>query len=294
MTSFTNTASSALSNPLPAFVYTGAFSFLALVPFYLAAMVGHLHNIFAFPAIWTTYCLLLTSTSPVGRLGVWSPLTGGEAFTWLRPYVGEAGIDWVLASGVEIVTEILVIKLMGSGSPAEEEHLISIPEEEDAEGETEPSNPAKNRKPRNLAQLALLSSILAIISIPSAFITALPPPIHRPGSNVLGVGCVLPDPSSTKTPFENYMKETMTLANQASIILWPEGAVTFDSEADRDEKFGVVQGNAGINGVWIAVSFIEPIPGEKDRKLRNGLALINRRGVHSTYYKRHLVPCKSG
>jgi apolipoprotein N-acyltransferase len=84
------------------------------------------------------------------------------------------------------------------------------------------------------------------------------------------------------------------VTSRAHVVLWPEGAVYFDSEADRHKKLEWVKGNATINGATIGVSFTEPAPSEGDRQLhgktRNGIALVNKDGVIFEYYKRHLVP----
>lgn len=69
----------------------------------------------------------------------------------------------------------------------------------------------------------------------------------------------------------------------------------FDSLLDRENKLEEVRKVATINGIFIGVSFTEPVPesmGTHDarRKMRNGMALVNATGSVYEYYKRNLVP----
>jgi hypothetical protein len=69
----------------------------------------------------------------------------------------------------------------------------------------------------------------------------------------------------------------------------------FDSLQDRENKLEEVRKVASLNGIFIGVSFTEPVPepmGTHDtrRKMRNGMVLVNATGPVYEYYKRNLVP----
>jgi len=121
----------------------------------------------------------------------------------------------------------------------------------------------------------------------------LPLPSHSPNTTPLGVACILPPPSSS-SQLDRFLKETSQYTNKAKIILWPEGAVTFENETVREKAFDAVKEMAYNQKAWIGVSFEERLgagEGRRDGLHRNGLALIGPDNkVEMTYYKRRLVP----
>ena len=134
--------------------------------------------------------------------------------------------------------------------------------------------------------------IIVAAAIPSTFLNPLPPPLHAENRKDIGVACVLPLLDDHHSPFDTFLTETKRIAGQAQIALWPEGAVAFDSEADRNTKLATVQQTAALNGIWIGVAFTETALGDDTGKIRNGVAVVSRDGVILEYYKRHLVPRK--
>jgi len=80
----------------------------------------------------------------------------------------------------------------------------------------------------------------------------------------------------------------------ARILLWPEGAVRFETSVQREEAIKRVQEE--IKGPLVGVTFTEPVPHDagwkhaREGKWRNGLVLVGPHGPVAEYYKRNLVP----
>jgi hypothetical protein len=83
----------------------------------------------------------------------------------------------------------------------------------------------------------------------------------------------------------------------AKIILWPEGAVVFNSPKEREDAFIKIRDK--ITGPYVGVSFEETVgdpsdPAGRTAMSRTGIALISQHSndTHLMYYKRNLVPCE--
>lgn len=78
------------------------------------------------------------------------------------------------------------------------------------------------------------------------------------------------------------------------MVLWPEGAVTFANETERDDAFTKIIGGRGQ--FYVGVGFEEAYPDPADPSgrqslFRTGLALVSlNTEPHLIYYKRNLVP----
>lgn len=291
--SFASAGSTAVASISPTLVYSLSFSLLGLSPFAIAAKFRL--NGFFFPAVWSTWWGLITAESPIGRLGIWAPLAGDGAYAWTRPYLGELGIDWVIGAWTEVLSSFVTWHLIGGPAQRDEEEL----QNGDSHNLTEqdPLLPAATRQTSGSIwtkyQISILAGTLIGLSLPASFINTLPTPLYDDNLRQIGVACVLPKPNNAINPFDLFIRETLTVTNRAHVVLWPEGAVYFDSEADREQKLEWVRKNATHNGATIGVSFTEPIPGNDSKnkgKRRNGIAVINKDGVLMEYYKRHLVP----
>ncbi|KIJ54645.1 hypothetical protein M422DRAFT_153109 [Sphaerobolus stellatus SS14] len=234
---------------------------------------------FAFPILWTAVWLLVSRVSPVGRLITWTPLVGIDSYRWLRSVLGFSGIDWIVAMWANVAAETLEGFLSDYNT---EEILI--------EDLTEPP-----KEQRNTPRLSPSIAMLLILSLPSFFIrpSNLPLPVLSSDTTPLSVACILPPPSTSGSQLERFMDETKHYTSMAKILLWPEGAVTFESEKEKNEAFDLVLNITSTSKTWVGVSFEERLPPNGDRRdglRRNGLALIGRDGVQLTYYKRKLVP----
>jgi hypothetical protein len=296
--SFAGAGSTAIASVFPTLAYSAVFSLLALVPFIVSARL-RLHG-FEFPTIWSTWWWIISQESPIGRLGIWSPLSIDPTYIWMRPYVGEMGIDWIIGGWAEVFASFVGWYLFGGYQSDEQLHQSD--EEplliDHAPQETTPLLHQRSNERRRRSiwsyQVFILTGLLVALSIPSSFMSILPPPLHDDGTHDIGVACVLPAPSSESSPFNHFLDETRQVAGRAQVILWPEGAIRFDSLEDRATKLKWAKGNATLNGVWIGISFIEPQPLESEEpqrgKERNGIVLVGKDGVILEYYKRHLVP----
>jgi len=313
--SFASAGSAAVRSFIPSIVYSGVFSGLGLIPF-LACALLRIRG-FAFPAFWSTWWWFVTILSPVGRLGAWSPLSGYEAYAWTRPFAGELAIDWVIGSWCEVLAGFAVAQMMGRVNNEDDAPSVDrgepmvLPRHNN--GANLPANEGtpllqsslddrvhiiqrpRQRVIRPSNQITLITLIILAAALPTAFLNPLPPPLQGDNRRDVGVACVSPILDETHSPFDVFLAETRKVAGRAHVILWPEGAVAFDSEADRKEKLDTVSSMALENGVWVGVAFTEPASSEDESakgKRRNGIAVVNHDGVVLEYYKRHLVPCK--
>ncbi|KAG8892166.1 hypothetical protein FRC01_014313, partial [Tulasnella sp. 417] len=318
-------SSTALSSPvsslLISFVRGSVFSFIACIPLAMrwaitrqpSATVSPWFKTAAFPAVWALSWMLVTSRSPVGRIGSWTPLTGDEQYRWLREYTGFAGIDFVVAGWAEIQgsTDEDDGELHYNGhAPGEQQgligHLHNGAEEYGAiqHGAQQQQQGAALRRRSN--STPILAAMLFLLSVPSYLISPLPLPVHSESTTPLSVACVLPphrSPDSPKTPLDLFILETKAVAPRAKIVLWPESAVSFRTSTERKEAVKLVQDTARNNKVWIGMSFEEPANnglrggdkegGHRAKLLRNGMALVSpdpKEPVVFEYFKRNLVP----
>jgi hypothetical protein len=292
------TALSSMAGSLAALTgLSTAFSSATIIPFVVASKFDMYQNPFIFPAIWASVWSLVSSLSPVGRLGAWSPMLGVGGYTWTRPYLGAVGLDWILAAWAEITGTVFTVFLWGGDSSEYqplEDQTQNPPNENQSNSFQQPNQSRPSRKKSSFLFL-ILFAIVCAGSIPSFSTDILPLPISSDGTVPLGLACALPTITSETQPIYSYLNETLRLAPLARIVLWPEGAVAFDSLQDRENKLEEVRKFASHNGIFIGVSFTEPLPEPMDthdarHKMRNGMVLVNATGSVYEYYKRNLVP----
>ncbi len=295
------TALSSMAGSLAALVGLSAgFSSVTILPFVVASTFDVHQNPFVFPAIWASVWCLVSSLSPVGRLGAWSPLLSVGGYSWTLPYLGAVGLDWILAAWAEIVGTIFTVFLWG-GESSEFQPLEDQTQNSPSSNNGDQSNgfqqPNQSRHSRRNTSFTfpILFAIVCAGSIPSFSTDVLPLPISSDDTIPLGLACALPTITSETQPIFSYLKESLRLAPLAKIVLWPEGAVAFDSLQDRKDKLEEVRKVALHNGIFIGVSFTEPVPEPMEshdarRKMRNGMVLVNATGSVYEYYKRNLVP----
>ena len=145
---------------------------------------------------------------------------------------------------------------------------------------------------RSKGLLSLVAILLALTfpssqnpnSLPRADVVA-----HTP----LTVGCALPGPLDGSHPtLEDFISETAKM-NAANVILWPESAVVFNSEKEREDAFATIR-RRNLPAI-IGVAFDEYVIGDPAHT-RNGFALVHKdqkTGDETIqYYKRNLVPCE--
>jgi hypothetical protein len=293
------TALSSMASSLAALAgLSTAFSTATMIPFLVASKFDVYQNPFIFPAIWATAWCLVSGLNPVGRLGTWSPLLGVDGYSWTRPYLGAVGLDWALAAWAEIVGAVFIVFLWGGDSSEYQPLEDQTPDLRSSNNEEAQSNGIQQPDQSRRKSSFLFAALFAIVcagTIPSFSTDVLPLPISSDGTVPLGLSCALPTITTAEHPIYSYLNETLRLASLARIVLWPEGAVMFDSLQDREDKLEAVKKVASRNGIYVGVSFTEPVPehiGTDDtrRKMRNGMVLVNATGPVYEYYKRNLVP----
>ncbi|KAF9270008.1 hypothetical protein L218DRAFT_6455 [Marasmius fiardii PR-910] len=241
-----------------------------------------------FPALWAGMWCAAAYISPVGYLTSWSPVYGLDHYDWIIPFLGPAVRDWFVAAWAAVCSQVIEEWIMGSKLP---EETPLIPDLDRF------SPPAQNEHSRGIAKF-VLASILIVLALPSFFSSDLPLPVISPETTPFTVGCTLPPYQRYKNyhpTLGDFIKESQQLAPLADLILWPEGAVSFHNEGEREAALAMVRQN--VTGVWIGVSFEEIYQDPQDPRSereakRTGIALVSNKKNETQfiYYKRHLVP----
>lgn len=245
-----------------------------------------------FPAVWATVWQIVSHASPVGHLVTWSPVAGA-GYEWMRPLFGTWGINWLVGAYAIVIAEIVGAWFIG---PVEEfePHGPLLPDI-DLNGEPQPVAPATLQTHHRL----LFTAALLALAIPSFFSSALPILPWSESSTPLTVGCVLPHlslPGDGTSPLDRFIAESKQHTG-TRILLWPEGALRFETSIQREEALTRVQNE--IKGPLVGVTFTEPVPREagwehaREGKWRNGLVLVGPDGPVAEFYKRNLVPSMS-
>ena len=241
-----------------------------------------------FPAVWATAWQIISHTSPVGHLVTWSPVAGLAGYEWMRPFVGTWGINWLVGAYAIVIAELVGAWFIGPVEVFESEGPL-IPTLDSN------SEPQSTRPHHTL----FLSAALIALAVPSFFSPALPILPWSTSSTPLSIGCVLPHPSLpgvSSSPLDRFIAESQHLTG-TRILLWPEGALRFETRAEREEALKRVQKD--IKGPLVGVTFTEPVPHDagwehaREGKWRNGLVLVGPDGIVAEFYKRNLVPSMS-
>ena len=263
---------------------SGTSSLIALAPIvarhsFTTSSSGAHH--FVFPAMWTLTWLVISRISPLGRLVTWSPLSGVESYQWIQRFFGYAGIDWIVAAWASVAAEICQ-----SSIDANDIHTTLIDIHQDV------AERPNRVVPKHT--IPLIGFLLALI-VPSFYINSLPMSPFSSTTTPLGVACILPQ-RSEKPQLDRFLTESIKYSSRAKVLLWPEGAIVFETQAEKKDTLDRIQHTTSQFKVWIGVSFEERVSGgisQRDGLHRNGMALVGPNGVEITYYKRKLVPSMS-
>ncbi|KAI0332031.1 hypothetical protein GY45DRAFT_1321587 [Cubamyces sp. BRFM 1775] len=253
-----------------------------------------------FPATWATAWALVERGSPVGQLATWSPVINLGGYSWLRQVGGQVAINWVVAAWAVIISDVVGQWIMG---PAETKTVLA---EEDLLSD---DLPAQHRIPSTSLAISaktrrtvIMAALLFGLAAPSYIFTELPPPVNAPGVTSFGVACAMPYRQKDGQPkgppsLDHYVSESRTLQSQAKIILWPESAVHFTQEGEREGALERIRPYIN-NGTYYGIGFEEVVHADspdgvwKRGMRRNGLVLLGWEGVVYEYYKRNLVPSR--
>jgi hypothetical protein len=248
-----------------------------------------------FPAVWATVWQIVSHASPVGHLVTWTPVAGIAGYEWMRPLVGPWGINWLVGAYAMVIAEQVGVWFIGPVDEFEPDGPL-IPSL-DSNSEPRPTKPATSQAHHTL----FLSAALLALTVPSFFLPALPILPWSTSSTPLSIGCVLPHPllpGDRSSPLDRFIAESKHHTG-ARILLWPEGALRFETSVQREEALKRVQGE--IKGPLIGVTFTELVPHDagsgwehaREGKWRNGLVLVGPDGHVAEFYKRNLVPSMS-
>jgi len=251
-----------------------------------------------FPAVWASTWGVISMLMPTGRLLMWSPVTGLGPYTWISSYLGPWGIDFVVASWSVVLTEAIAIPLS--------QHALSMQDpdyprnvERVAPYDDNPDEPT-TRDHSTLWYKSAFTLFLLTLTMPSLWTPLVPNPTYITTTTPFSLGCVLPQTHLPhRTPhsptLDDYITETKKMTN-AKLVLWPESALKFDNEEQRNKTFETIFTEVLKNrkGFHVGVGFEERAPESWNKRAskRNGFALLVDDQVVLQYYKRHLVPSK--
>ncbi|KAI6118972.1 hypothetical protein EV401DRAFT_2178541 [Pisolithus croceorrhizus] len=261
-------ASAALSSPAQSFtviVVLSSITYLfAIAAIYLDIRIkgkwqsGSFWNqITLFPFIWAITWSAVSHCSPC------CPASASHSYNFLTPFMGPTAIDWLVAAWASLLSEMVALWLMGFENY---EHLDTS------------QNSYMSKRGSALFSLATL---LLALTLPS-FTNNLP----------LRTDVYTQE---THPSLDDFVKETARMTG-AKLLLWPESAVTFDSEKERESAFERIRKQS--NGAYVGVAFDQyveddTIPSSSSRTV-NGLAIIHQKQKPGEevvqYYKRQLVP----
>ncbi|KAI0294957.1 hypothetical protein BC826DRAFT_1009641 [Russula brevipes] len=231
-----------------------------------------------FPCLWATAWQSISHISPVGHLVTWSPVTGIAGYEWMRPLFGEWGINWIVGAWAIVAAEIVGAWFIGPTEELEPQGPL-IPTL--GEPEPEPRRSASLPGPRHIL---LLGAALLLLSTPSSFSPITPTLPWSISSTPISLGCILPHPPSPgdeSSPLDRFIAESKQ-HNHARILLWPEAALKFETNTQREEAIKRVQMKAcSARAEWNH---------SREGKWRNGLVLVGSNGTVAEFYKRNLVP----
>lgn len=242
-----------------------------------------------FPSLWVTLWSGVAYVSPIGRLSAWSPTEGTDAYLWLMPFLGPVAIDWIVAAWAATLSQAFAAWYMNDTSIIPDTPLVG-----------DVINDIRGAKPSQAQSSIRLATLLVALAIPSYFYPIYPAPILSQHTTPLSVACVLPPPIRYKhhtLSLNDYITESEKLTSSAKILLWPESAVVFTSDGEKETAFEQIQ--TRVTGSYVGVSFEEAFADPTDKTglkaaRRNGFALISKdsKTPHLVYYKRKLVPSK--
>ena len=261
---------------------------------------GHRYNwtrLTIFPAFWASVWGILSFVSPFGRLLVWSPVDGIGPYSWVSSWLGPWGIDFVAAAWSVLLAEALTTPLSRYLLLMEDSDALENTEHFPPYADNPNEIPSKDHSTFHHTS-ALFVSLLAL-TLPSLWVHTIPNPTYTTATTPFTLGCVLPRthlphmPSYSPT-LDDYIHDTKKMTD-AKLVLWPEGALRFNSENERNAAFDKIANQTlkGHKGLHIGLGFEDNAPQRPNQRAsrRNGFALLVDDKVVLQYYKRKLVPC---
>jgi hypothetical protein len=221
-------------------------------------------------------------------------------------------MDWLVAAWAVVASHGIVESWFIG--PEEWEPLASI-----HSSHTETLNASQSAQHGKLRFMHFLffGMFLSALAVPSFLVDDLPRSVVFLNATPLALACILPPNFRYKhhTPkFQDFLEESKRFRSSADIMLWPEGAVTFQDEIERDGTQSIQDPTFfssrvppaafetlrnALPGTYVGVSYIETYKDPQDPSggkiaRRNAFSLISNSSLapHLTYSKRYLVPSK--
>ncbi|KAG6821378.1 hypothetical protein H0H93_014175 [Arthromyces matolae] len=249
---------------------------------------GSWQRLTLFPALWASLWFAVSYKSPIGRLTAWSPTEGGGFYQWMVPFTGPAGNDWFVGAWAVVLSQAIGARYIGDDEDDSEALLTS---------QVSTAPVMQTRRFSDKSNSWLFAALLVALAVPSFFLSKFPlAVVAGPDITPVSVGCVLPPYRRYKhhtLTLDDYIEESKKLTNSAKFLLWPEGAVTFNSEAELSE--GLARVREVVTGSFVGVSFEENFGDPKSGRpgsRRKGIAIVSQTSTSPEliYYKQHLVP----
>ncbi|OBZ79447.1 hypothetical protein A0H81_00796 [Grifola frondosa] len=283
-------------------VISTSIALLVVVFSYYTERVAHTPwaRITTFPAAWATAWAAVDYASPVGQLTTWSPVVGLTRYDWMREVGGQVGINWITAAWAVVLADAVGSWLVGPAPEEETGHEQIVSFASDDLSRSVPPAKAAPRASSKARHTLFLAGLLLALTAPSFFISSFPSLVASPDITPFGVACALPYPQRSGHPtgppgLADFVMESQRLQSQANIVLWPEGALRFDSPTQREETLEHIRPKIN-NGSYYGISFEEFVHVDSPDGVwragmrRNGLVLLGWEGVVHEYYKRKIVP----
>ena len=248
----------------------------------------------AFPALWASTWGVISILTPAGRLLTWSPVTGLGPYAWISPYLGPWGIDFIVAAWSVVLVEFIAIpRALLKRDPEDPRNVENVTPYAD-----DPEEVASRDRSTFYHKSAFTVFLLALV-LPSLWTPSITNPTYTSTTTPFTLGCALPQTHlpHTKKPrsptLDDYIKETRKMTS-AKLVLWPEGAIKFETEEHRNETLWTIFDKLlkDHKGFHLGVGFEENYPGSRNKRAstRNGFALLVDDRIALQYYKRNLVP----
>ena len=227
---------------------------------------------------------------------MWSPVTGIGPYTWVSSYLGTWGIDFIVAGWATVLAEVIAVPLS--------QHSTSIGGQEgtgNAANSTPFTDDPHQIPPRDRSashHKSAFTILLLILALPSLLIDPVPNPVYTTATTPFTLGCALPEThlpgmKPHSATLDHYINETRKMTS-AKIVLWPEGALRFGTEAERNKTFEEIAKKVlkPHKGLYIGLGFEDYATESHNKRAskRNGFALLVEDKVVLQYYKRYLVP----
>lgn len=155
----------------------------------------------------------------------------------MLPVLGSVSTDWLIGCYAVFISRIVELWFIGARDDDDEDELLASTQS--------PYKSLRANQTASSTSILLLGLLLSALAVPSFFVGTVPLGGLPSNTTTLALGCVLP-PSYRHKPhyaptLDDFLKETKRLVSFAptGIVIWPEAAVTFENENERDGVYNL-------------------------------------------------------